>query len=66
MGRICNYHDKASVRKGQEKGKFEFGGSTILLLLEAEKVRLREELLTNTREGSETLIQMGQYLARAR
>lgn len=66
VGRICNYQDKALVRKGQEKGKFEFGGSTILLLLEAERVQVREELLTNTREGCETLVQMGQYLARAR
>lgn len=63
VGRICNYHQSAEVRKGQEKGKFEFGGSTIVLLLEKGKVNLREELLRNTREGCETLISMGEWIA---
>lgn len=31
VGRICNYHGPRYVKKGSEKGRFEFGGSTILL-----------------------------------
>lgn len=63
VGRICNYEEKARVQKGQEKGRFEFGGSTILLLLEPGKARVYGDLLKNTEEGYETRVWMGQCLA---
>lgn len=31
VGKIVNYHEKAYVMRGEEKGRFEFGGSTIIL-----------------------------------
>ena len=34
VGRICNYHGSRQVRRGEEKGRFEYGGSTIILLIE--------------------------------
>ena len=42
VGRITNLHTEGGVKvtKGEEKGYFEFGGSTILLLLEKDKVKL--------------------------
>lgn len=64
VGRICNDHGKARVKKGQEKGKFEFGGSTIILFLEKDKVKLKPGLLEHTREGCETLVRMGECIAR--
>lgn len=63
VGRICNYEEKACVQKGREKGRFEFGGSTILLLIEPQKARAYGDLLKNTEEGYETRVQMGQCLA---
>lgn len=62
VGRICNYHGRSRVRKGEEKGKFEFGGSTVILLLDRKKVQIREGLLEHTENGYETLFQMGQMI----
>lgn len=62
VGKIVNYHESAEVTKGQEKGRFEFGGSSIALLLDANKVKIREDLLTNTERGFETMIHMGQAI----
>ena len=32
VGRIVNHHGETTFRRGDEKGKFEFGGSTIVML----------------------------------
>ena len=41
VGKITNLHkNPATVKKGQEKGNFEFGGSTIILLIQPGKVRI--------------------------
>lgn len=64
VGRICNLMEEGSFKKGEEKGYFEFGGSTVLLLLQKDRIALREELVRNTRNGIETKIQMGQELGK--
>jgi phosphatidylserine decarboxylase len=50
----------ASVMRGTEKGYFQFGGSTVLLLMEPGQVELDMDILHNTEEGYETLIKMGE------
>lgn len=62
VGKISNYHQELEVTKGQEKGRFEFGGSSIVLLLDSQKVKLNKELLINTENGYETMIRMGQAI----
>ncbi|MBQ3599956.1 MAG: phosphatidylserine decarboxylase [Lachnospiraceae bacterium] len=64
VGRICNYHSCKKVKKGEEKGKFEFGGSTVVLLLPKDTVEIDRELLENTKEGYETLVKMGERIGR--
>ncbi len=59
VGRIVNYQENATVLRGQEKGKFEFGGSTVILCLEKEKVRVDEDILSNTKNAIETVVKMG-------
>ncbi|MDE6432313.1 MAG: archaetidylserine decarboxylase, partial [Opitutales bacterium] len=49
--------------KGQEKGYFEFGGSTVLLLFEHEKVKFADDILENTMNGIETYVLMGDSIA---
>lgn len=61
VGRIKNLHDATSVRKGQEKGMFQYGGSTIILLLEPGAADFPEELF-RTAEKTEIPVQMGQRL----
>ena len=62
VGRILNYHGIRNVEKGQEKGRFEFGGSTIILALEKSRVQLDHRLLENTETGYETLVKMGESI----
>lgn len=67
VGRISNHHPwgKYTARQGDEKGYFEFGGSTIVLLLEKGKAVVDEDLLKNTAEGCETVVRQGEQLARS-
>ncbi|MBR6872633.1 MAG: phosphatidylserine decarboxylase [Ruminococcus sp.] len=66
VGRISNKHPygRRIVRKGEEKGFFEFGGSTIILLTEKGRITADEDLLINTREGFETKILQGETIGR--
>ena len=64
VGKINNYERGcAAVRKGAEKGRFEFGGSTVILLLEKDKAEVCADLLENTRRGCETKLKMGEIIA---
>lgn len=62
VGRIVNYHHKGNFKRGEEKGKFEFGGSTIVMLIEENKVELDEEFFTNTYMGAETFVLCGEKI----
>ena len=63
VGRICNYHQERTVIRGMEKGKFEFGGSTIILLLQKDRAVIRKDLLENTAKNRETQVKMGECIA---
>ncbi|PIE58329.1 MAG: phosphatidylserine decarboxylase [Desulfobulbus propionicus] len=54
------YEPESQVRKGQEKGWFKFGGSTVIVLLEKGKILVDNDLLENTRKGFETSITVGE------
>lgn len=60
---IQTFEAETTVKSGQEKGYFAFGGSTTVLLFENEKVRFDPDLLTNTAKGFETTIKMGEQIA---
>ena len=58
VGRIVNL-PLTGFTRGQEKGKFEFGGSTVILLLQRNAAVIDEELLENTRQGLESIVRLG-------
>lgn len=58
------YSPQKPVKKGQEKGYFEFGGSCIVLLFEKGKVQFDEDLVRNTECGIETRANFGTSLGR--
>ena len=62
VGRITNYHEACLVKKGEEKGRFEFGGSTVILLFQKDAVRMDERLFQNTQSGYETIVKMGERI----
>lgn len=65
VGRITNYHEACQVKRGQEKGRFEFGGSTIILLFQKGGVQIDERLIKNTEKGYETIVRMGERIGEA-
>lgn len=65
VGRIVNYAEDTKVVRGQEKGKFEFGGSTVILCLEKDRVKMDEDILENTKNAIETVVKMGMKIGEA-
>jgi len=61
---IQTYPANTSVNKGDEKGYFAFGGSTLVLLIEKGRITFDEDLLSNTKNGLETYIKMGENIAK--
>jgi len=59
------YAPEKPVRKGDEKGYFEFGGSCLVLLFEKDRIVFDPDLVKNTQEGLETRINFGESLGRA-
>ena len=67
VGKITNLKPGAcEVKKGEEKGYFEFGGSTIVLLLQHGKVRLDSDLIENSENGYETIVRMGERIGKCK
>lgn len=64
VGKIRNYHGACSVKRGQEKGRFEFGGSTIIVLAEQGKVSVDRDILKNSRDGYETIVKQGEAIGK--
>lgn len=65
VGRIDNRDGAGPIRRGEEKGRFLYGGSTVVLLLEKDRVSFDEALFTATANGIETPVVLGQVLGRA-
>lgn len=64
VGSIIQTYESDTVIKGDEKGYFEFGGSTVVLLFEKGRIVIDEDLLENTAEGFETRVEMGEGIGR--
>jgi len=64
VGSIEQTYKGSSVNKGEEKGYFKFGGSTLVLLFEKGKIHIDEDLLINTAKGYETTVKMGERIGK--
>lgn len=62
VGRIVNHHDQAQVLRGQEKGYFQFGGSTVVVLVKRGKLQIDADLLENSAAGLETVVKYGEKI----
>jgi phosphatidylserine decarboxylase len=66
VGRIVQSHLKENpFMRGEEKGYFLFGGSTVILYGEPGKWKISEDLLRHTSQGIETLVELGATVAKA-
>lgn len=62
VGKIVNLHGAAEVKKGQEKGHFEFGGSTVILCFQRGVLRLDDRIRAGSGAGMETPVRMGERI----
>ena len=60
VGRIVNHHGVARVKKGEEKGYFAFGGSTVILGFEKDRVTPDADILKNSAGAVETIVRQGE------
>lgn len=66
VGKIVNLDDgPALVRRGEEKGYFAFGGSTVILCLKKGRAVMDSDILANSREGCETRVLQGMRIGTA-
>lgn len=56
------YSPDTTVKKGDEKGYFYFGGSTCVLVFEKGKVHIDRDLVENSKKGIETKVYMGEKI----
>lgn len=62
VGKIVNNSVTGTVSRGEEKGLFEFGGSTIVLLFQKDRINISEDILNNSSDNCETLVKMGEKI----
>ena len=51
-------------RRGEEKGYFQFGGSTVLILVGPGRLRVDDDILEHSARGIETLVRYGETVGR--
>ena len=62
VGKISNNKKIHKFKKGDEKGYFEFGGSTIILFVQENRVLLDNDILLNSTLGYETIVNCGEKI----
>ncbi|MDO4283082.1 MAG: phosphatidylserine decarboxylase [Clostridia bacterium] len=61
VGKIKNYH-QAKFKRGEEKGFFEFGGSTIILLFQENKLKIDDDIIQNSSNHIESKVLLGEKI----
>lgn len=59
---IQTYTPNKRVNKGDEKGYFKFGGSTVILFFEPDKIKIDKEIIEQTSLGYETYVLIGEKI----
>ena len=55
----------ARCQRAEEKGYFQFGGSTVLVIVEPGRLRVDDDILAQSERGIETLVQYGETVGKA-
>lgn len=64
VGKIENSPGRKEVRRGEEKGCFAFGGSTVILMTQEGRVCPDEDILRNSELGIETKVKLGEQVGK--
>lgn len=63
VGKIVNYNIE-KFHRGDEKGYFLFGGSTVVLIFKKDIVEIDEDILKNSSVGIETKVKLGETIGK--
>ena len=66
VGTIVQTYSGVEHRKGDDKGYFKFGGSTVMLVAEAGALRFDDDIVGNSAAGLETRVLCGERIAAIR
>ncbi|MBU5674883.1 phosphatidylserine decarboxylase [Alkaliphilus sp. MSJ-5] len=61
---IQTYEEGKKVEKGEEKGYFKFGGSTVIMFLQKDSVKIDDDIIKNTNDEIETKVDMGDRIGK--
>ncbi|MDW8802973.1 phosphatidylserine decarboxylase [Clostridium sp. A1-XYC3] len=59
---IQTYPPNVKIKKGDEKGYFKFGGSTTVLFIEKNRIKIDEDIIMESKKGYETRVFMGEKI----
>lgn len=59
---IQTYSNNGNIKKGDEKGYFKFGGSTVILFLKKDVLKIDEDIIEQTSKGMECSVYMGEKI----
>ena len=59
IGKIINYKNTMAV-KGEEKGYFEYGGSTVIILYPQNVIKIDNDILKQSENCVETKVEYGE------
>ncbi|MCL2821852.1 MAG: phosphatidylserine decarboxylase [Firmicutes bacterium] len=62
VGRIVQTHTKTEFFKGEEKGYFEFGGSTVVILLKKDTIKIDDDITKYSLKNIETKVDKGERI----
>lgn len=62
VGKIKNSKSNTSFKRGEEKGMFLFGGSTIVLLVKKDSVIIDKDIVNNSLRNIETRVKCGEKI----
>ena len=65
VGKIKNHHDETDISRGEEKGMFLYGGSTVILLIEKGRANIDSRFFEATERGEETDVMLGERIGGA-
>ncbi len=62
VGRICNHHEAHTFSRGEEKGYFEFGGSTIIMIIKKDAAIINNDIIDASSKDIEYRVRLGEKI----
>lgn len=66
VGKIIQSHTQKEFKRGQVKGHFEFGGSTVICLIKKDRIIFDHSIINNSKNNIESKINLGTVIGKGR